>query len=220
MSWLPILALAALAFLAAAFVLRLPRAVWTLFGAALMFGLAGYAVQGSPGMPAAPREPAANPAGTGELMVDARREFYGRDRLPSRWVVTADGFSRRGQYENAANFLRNAVEDNPRDGEAWVALGNALIDHADGQLTAAALYAFAQAEALDSGNPAPAYFLGLALLRSGRPLETRAIWAELIEAAPEGSPWRADLAERLARLDAMLGTAPPTALDAESGPGR
>lgn len=208
MTWLPIIALAALAFLAAAYWLRLPKAAWTLFESALLFGLAGYAMQGSPRLPAAPRDPVADEAGTGAMMVEARREFYGPG-LPSRYVITADGFARRGQYADAANFLRNAVAENPRDAEAWLALGNALVDHAGGQLTAAALYAFSQAEALGAGNPAPAYFLGLALLRSGRPGETRAIWAELLAAAPADAPWRAALADRLARLDAMLGIVPP-----------
>ena len=54
MSWLAILALAALGFVVAAFALKLPRASWTLFAAALLFGLAGYATQGAPEQPAAP----------------------------------------------------------------------------------------------------------------------------------------------------------------------
>ena len=47
MTWLPILALAVLAFLIVAFVFRLPKSGWAMFGAVLMFGLAGYALQGA-----------------------------------------------------------------------------------------------------------------------------------------------------------------------------
>ncbi len=208
MSWLPILALTALVFLAAAVLLKLPRQAFALFGAALLFGLAGYALQGSPGQPAAPRAALATAAGDGEFLVEARREFFDTAQQPSRFVVTADAFTRRGHYVDAANFLRNAVSENPEDAEAWVALGNVLVEHADGQLTAAALYAYSRAEILLPANPAPTYFLGLALLRAGRPQETRALWAELLEAAPADAPWREALAQRLARLDQLLGAAP------------
>lgn len=217
MSWLPILALTGLVFLAAAVLLRLPRSGYTLLGAALLFGLSGYALQGSPGLPAAPRPERAGALDDGGLLVEARREFFDTARLPSRFVVTADAFTRRGQYADAAGLLRNAVTENPQDAEAWLALGNVLVEHAGGQLTAAALYAYSRAEAADPGNPAPTYFLGIALLRAGRPQETRALWAELLANAPPDASWRAALADRLARLDAMLGRPPaaPPSIDPE-----
>ena len=147
-------------------------------------------------------------AQTGEMMVVARREFYPEGRLPSRFVVTADAFTRRGQHEQAANFLRNAVAENPADSEAWLALGNALVEHADGQLTAAALYAYSQAEAVAPDNPAPTYFLGLAFLRAGEPGRTLELWRELLQSAPEQAEWRAPLAARLDRLEAILAAGP------------
>ncbi len=204
MIWLTVLALAALAFAGAVFLLRLPRTLWMLFAAALLFGLAGYALQGSPQQPAAPASPRPQTSETGTLLVEARREFYPEGRLPSRFVVTSDAFARRGQFEQAANFLRNAVEENPADGEAWLALGNALVEHADGQLTAAALYAYSRAEEVQPDSPGPAYFLGLALLRAGQPGRTRALWSELLANAPDDAPWRPALAARLERLDAIL----------------
>ncbi len=128
--------------------------------------------------------------------------------MPSRFVVTADAFTRQGQHGLAANFLRNAVAENPSDGEAWVALSNALVEHADGQLTAAALYAYSQAEQVAPENPAPTYFLGLSFLRAGEPGKTLGLWRELLETAPEEAEWREPLAARLARLETMLGMAP------------
>jgi cytochrome c-type biogenesis protein CcmH len=214
MSWLPVLLLAVLAFALAVVVLKLPRTLWTLFGSALLFGLTGYALQGHPGMAGAPAAPAAqDDADTGELLVSARREFYPSGAMPSRFVVTADAFTRRGQHEQAANFLRNAVEENPNDSEAWLALGNALVEHADGQLTAAALYAYSQAEKTDPSNPAPTYFLGMAFLRAGEPGKTLALWRELLEEAPDDAEWRATLATRLERLEAILGIAPSPSPD-------
>ena len=205
MSWLPIIALALIAFLIAAFVLRLPKTGWALFGAALLFGLSGYAMQGFPGYAGSPTENLPEANDNNAAMVDARREFFGKDSIPSRYVTTADGFARNGQFEDAAGFLRNAISQNPNDAEAWLALGNALVEHADGSLTPAALFAYSRAERLVPNNPAPAYFLGVGLLRSGRPSETRQVWAQLIENAPEDAEWVGPMRTRLERLDAMLG---------------
>ena len=79
-----------------------------------------------------------------------------------------------------------------------------LTEHAGGQLTPAAIYAYGQAERRNPRSPAPGYFLGLALLRSGQPERARAIWADLVAQAPADAPWRPLLAERLARLEALM----------------
>ena len=88
MTWLPIILLALVAFVAAVTLLRLPRSLWTLLGATLIFGLAGYAMQGSPGQGSAPKAAVGSEAQSGELLVSARREFFGEGQLPSRWIVT------------------------------------------------------------------------------------------------------------------------------------
>lgn len=204
MSWLPILVLAGAAFAAAAVLLKLPRSGYTLLGAALLFGLTGYALQGAPGAPAAPGTSARDGEGTGALMVEARRAFFNPDVLPSRYLVTSDAFARRGDPLRAAGFARSALADNPNDAEAWTALGNALADHAGGRLTPAALYAYGQAQRRAPASPAPGYFLGLAMLRGGEPERTRAIWAELVANAPADAAWRPIMADRLARLDTLL----------------
>ncbi|WP_435202283.1 tetratricopeptide repeat protein [Qipengyuania sp. 902] len=216
MSWLPILLLALLTFVGAILLLKLPRSVWALFGAALLFGLAGYAIQGSPGQAGAPRAATGGEAAqSGEAMVQARREFYAEGVLPSRFVVTADAFARRGQFDQSARFLSNALAENPNDSEAWLALGNSLVEHAEGQLTPAALNAYERADAVARGNPAPTYFLGLAWLRAGDPQRTRELWVELLVDAPENADWRPLLADRIARLDSLLG-ASDAAVEAEA----
>ena len=148
-------------------------------------------------------------------MVQARREFYAEGVLPSRFVVTADAFARRGQFDQSARFLSNALAENPNDSEAWLALGNSLVEHAEGQLTPAALNAYERADAVGRGNPAPIYFLGLAWLRAGEPQRTRELWLELLAKAPEDADWRPLLAERIARLDGLLGV-PDAAEEAEA----
>ena len=204
MSLLPIVALAVLVFVLAVFVLKLPRSGWTMFAAALLFGLAGYATQGSPDQPAAPRTAVAEELEGGEVLVRARRDFFNPDILPARYVVNGDAFMRQGQWQNAANFYANALSDDPNDVEAWVALGNALVEHAEAQPTAAAMYAYSRAETLAPQNQAAQYFYGLSLLRTGQPGQARAIWAQILDDTPEDARWREPLTTQLERLDAIL----------------
>ncbi|ANY21043.1 hypothetical protein A6F68_02548 [Tsuneonella dongtanensis] len=203
MNFIPILLLAVAAFGLAVIVLRLPRTGWSLLGAALMFGLAGYALQGSPGQSGAPKSSAAGAAREGTELVEARRAIYG-PAPPSNYVTVADGFARRGQFSDAAGILRASLAKSPDDPEARLALANALMEHADGQLTPAAVYAYETAERADPGQPGPGFFLGVALIRSGRLMQARQLWAEMLEKAPADAAWREGLQERLERLDELI----------------
>ncbi len=205
MTWLLAIGLALAAFALAALVFGVARQGWTTFAAALALGLAGYALQASPDIPGAP---AAKTAATGEAgwaFVEARQEMVaGGDRSTSGRMIVADALARRGQYANAAAMLRAVVAENPRDGEAWLALGNALVEHAGGALTQPALLAYRRAEVAAPGSAGPGYFLGMALIRQGRLMEARGVWAATLEAASEDAAGRAALEERLARLDALI----------------
>lgn len=205
MSWIPAIALAAAVFLAAAFVVKVDRNGWTLLGATLLFGLTGYALHGSPGQPSAPGMATERQGTDGELLIDARREYFDTSQFPSRWITTGDGFARRGDFAQAAGFYRSATQENPGDLEAWLALGIALVEHAEGRLTPAALYAFQKAQQIDTENAGPRYFLGLAWLRAGEVERTLELWREALEAAPEEAEWRESLALRLMQLETMVG---------------
>ena len=205
MTWLLAIALALAAFAAGAFAFGIARQGWTTFGAALALGLAGYALQASPDTPGAPAPAASSDAETGWSFVDARKEMVGpRERSSSAKTLIADGFARRGQYANAAAMLRGAVSDNPGDAEAWLALGNALVEHSGGALTQPALLAYRRAAEIAPASAGPGYFLGLALIRQGRLDEARGVWASTIETASEDAAGRAALQDRLTRLDQLL----------------
>lgn len=213
MSWLVAIALALGAFALGAFALGVARQGWTTFAAALALGLAGYALQASPGLPGAPAAAAGEPDEVDWAFVDARHEMVALgDRSASNQIIIADGFARRGQYASAAALLRDAVSRNPRDAEAWLALGNALVEHADGALTQPALLAYRRAAELAPDSAGPGYFLGFALIRQGRLMEARGVWQATLETAAEDAAGRAALAERLARLDQIVaggGAVPP-----------
>lgn len=204
MSWVLAGGLAVLAFAAIAFLFKAPRRGWEAVGAALLLGLAGYAVQGHPGQPGAPKE-AAISLSDGSGLVEARKQLGDGDSRPgSSWLTIADGMTRNGQFGDAASILLGAVEKNPKDGEAWLALANALVGHAEGNLSPAALLAYQRAAESAPDHPGPPFFLGLALAQNGRLADARQLWANLLARTPENAPWRADLALRLERLDAYI----------------
>ncbi|MCB2075093.1 MAG: tetratricopeptide repeat protein [Novosphingobium sp.] len=205
MSWALAFLLAVIAFCASAFLLKAPRPGWEAIGAALLLGIAGYGLQASPGLPGAPKASSQKVASDPGALVEARRDLAGEgSSLGSNWVVMADGMARNGQYANAATLLLGAVEENPNDAEAWLALANALVSHAEGMLTPASMYAFRHAAEAQPDHPGPPFFLGLALAQSGRLGDARALWADLLENSPADAPWRADLEARLARLDEFI----------------
>ncbi|HKT85485.1 MAG TPA: tetratricopeptide repeat protein [Novosphingobium sp.] len=205
MTWALVVLLAIAAFIIIAFVLKAPKGGREAIAAALVLGIAGYAVQGSPGLSGAPKPPAEEISRNASAMVDARGKVSDSSLPPSdRWVVIADGLARNGRYADAAEVLRGAVEANPGNSEAWLAMGNALAAHADGTLTPAALYAFRRAALTDPEAPGPPFFLGLAFAQSGRYAEARKLWADLLARAPKDAPWRAPLADQLSKLDAFV----------------
>jgi cytochrome c-type biogenesis protein CcmH len=206
--WLAIAALALAAFALAAFILRLPREGFTLFAAVLVFGLAGYAWQGSPAQPSSPTPPATRGAGAGEAMVEGRRALFDDQGPRTDYLITSDGFARRGKFGEAAGMLRRGLTDNPGDLEGWLALGMALVGHADGFVTPAAVHAFEQARRVDPDHPGAEYFLGFAYFQSGEIRQARSVWGGLVDRSPEDAPWREGLAAQVADLDRMIANAP------------
>lgn len=204
MTWALILLLAAVLFAVMVFVLKLPRNGWEWVGAAMLLGLSGYALQGSPSQPGAPKPPVETSKTADEALIAERQKMGGSFTSGQEWLVVADGLSRQGQYGAAAQVLRGAVQKNPNDADLWVALGNALVGHGDGFISPAAQFAFQRAANISPQHPGPPFFMGLALAQSGRLAEARTIWAELLARAPKDASYRADLEARLARLDAMI----------------
>lgn len=207
MIWFAVTLLALLGFALAIGLLGLPRSAQALLGTALMLGLAGYAWQGSPDIAGAPASTRVAGPQNNEVLVAARRAMFGGDVPPARYVAVADGFALKGQTEDAAGFLRVALSENPRNAEAWVALGNVLVAHARGSLTPPATEAFARAARLAPASPAPAYFEGLALLQTGRVPEAREAWTRALTLVPADAAYRPIIAGQLAQLDHAIATA-------------
>ncbi len=205
MTWCVVIALALAAFAALVLVFKTPKQGREAIGAALLVGLAGFAWQASPAQPGSPMDAADRPQASGAALVAARKALADGNVAPAdRWTVVADAFSRNGQFAEAAGVVLGTVEKDPGNADAWLALANNLVAHAEGNLSPAALYAYRRAAQADPQHPGPPFFMGLALAQSGRLSEGRAVWAELLARTPAQAPWRADLAKRLADLDAFI----------------
>lgn len=186
MSWLILLLLVAAALLVMR-IIGVRGAMLQLVGAALMFGAAGYAMQSHPGLAGSPRSSAERPAPI--PLTKLRHAFFGRFGPTEHWQLIAESYARRGDTEKAVGTLSAAVREHPGDPVLWVGLGNALADHA-GMLTPASELAFRRAAELAPGHPAPRFFLGLALARSGDSQSAIALWRDILADAPADASWR------------------------------
>lgn len=166
---------------------------------ALFLGASGYALQGRPDLGGSPRATAVSAQAV--PLTALRRAFYGQFTPHEHWMIIADSYTRRGHTADAVGVLKNAAGTYPNDASLWVALGNALVDHA-GVLTAPAELAYRRAAELSPGYPAPPFFLGLALARSGDRQSALMLWRGLLANAPADASWRPMVEDAIAALSA------------------
>ena len=184
--------------LAAFWLLRVRGAMLQLVGAALLFGAAGYALLGRPGLPSSPRPTEQRQAPI--PLTNLRHAFFGRFTPTEHWLVISESLSRRGKTEEAAGILQSAVREHPGDPALWIGLGNALADHA-GTLTPASDLAYRRAIELSPDYPAPRFFYGLALARSGDSSAAITLWRQILGEAPADASWRPVVEDAIATLE-------------------
>ena len=186
MGWV-ILLLLVVASLGLLWLLRVRGGLLTASAAALLLAAVGYAVQGSPDLPGSRAEF----GDTHDVLplTDARHAFFGYFTPAESWLRMSEALARDGKSEDSVGILENAVKRYPDDPQLWIGLGNALVDHARG-LTPPAEFAYKRAEELAPGYPAPPFFYGLALARSGDRQGALTLWQQILKTAPANAEWR------------------------------
>lgn len=142
---------------------------WKPVAVALICGAIAFGWQVAQTVP--PKSPQRPPV-DGAAMIDVRQSLFVGRHSAYRWLVIADAFVRHGQFGEAAQVLQGAVEKEPRNAEAWLALGDALYGHAGGSLVEAAELAYAHADRLAGPS---ASLVDVALINSHR-LDAAEVW--------------------------------------------
>lgn len=208
--WLAVLGIAAMA---ALLLLRIPRTLWSFVGAGLMLGAAGYALQGSPTLPGHPVVAnAVKPPADDPQLTDLRDRMLGKFSADWSYQVAADAMTNSGDPQAAVQVMLGGIRKIPRSMALWTGLGTAYAAH-DKQVSPASLFAFRQAARLQPLNPAPPFFLGLALVRANEFARARPLWARALALTPPDVSYRRDIESRLQLLDRYL-----AAMEAESPP--
>ena len=170
----------------------------TLAAAASLFGAAGYAMQGRPGLAGSPARGLAEQRHL--PLAKARHEMLGQFTASERWLIIADSYAARGKTEDAVGLVQSGLREHPGDYVLWVGLGNALVDHA-GVITPAAEFAYSRAAKLAPWSPAPPFFRGVALLRSGERDAALETWKAVLASAPAEAGWRPMVEDGVAMIE-------------------
>ena len=155
--------------------------------AALLFGAAGYAAQGRPGLEGMPTASVSRPPAI--ALTRLRHTFFGPFNSGEQWQLIAESRASRGDTAGAVEALRAGIRHQPNDPALWTSLGNALVEHAD-VITPASDLAYTRAVELAPGYPGPRFFRGLALARSGDAQGAVAEWRRVLAEAPADASWR------------------------------
>lgn len=186
------------------FALGVRRAMWSAVGAALMIGAIGYAMQGSPGLPAHPVKADTNAIAVDPGIIDLRGAMFGRYGEDQAYLVASDGLQRAGEIDSASHLLLGAIRHKGNDPALWTELGSVISTHDGGYVSPAALLAFHHAAQLDPASPGPPFFEGLADVRAGDFASARPLWAKALAMTPDGADYRPEIAVRLELLDRYL----------------
>ena len=203
--WVGLLLLVA-ASLGLLWALRVRGPMMHLSVAALLFGSAGYAFLGQPELPSSPRS--AEQRKPPIPLTNLRHAFFGQFTPTEHWLIMSESLASRGRTKEAAGILQSAVREHPGDPALWIGLGNALADHA-GTLTPASELAFRRAQELAPHYPAPRFFYGLALARSGDPRDALILWRQILAEAPADASWRPIVEDAIAALEGPRRQAQP-----------
>jgi cytochrome c-type biogenesis protein CcmH len=123
------------------------------------------------------------------------------------WEVLAPVYLQLGRYADSVQAWRNTLQFLGENADRDANLGEALVNEANGIVTADANAAFARALELDSTTISARFYLAIAAEQDGKRDEAAKTLRELLAEAPAGAHWIDEARTALARVE---GKAPPT----------
>ena len=210
MGWLPVILLV-LAVAAALWPFaRRDKGALQFLAAALLLALAGYSWQGRPDQPGSPKSAQTPQPLPDDDFAILHPDLLGRFDRAYSWMQLADADRREGNPIGGAQILESAVRANPRSYALWTAYAYALVAANDNLMSPASQLAFERAYRLAPNHPAPMFFYGLALGRSGNWDAAEQVWREQLQQLGNGFPlYRAALEDRLAAIRQARATGMP-----------
>ncbi|RMD87573.1 MAG: c-type cytochrome biogenesis protein CcmI [Alphaproteobacteria bacterium] len=174
-------------------------------------GAALYLLEGHPGLGPRPASlhstaletgaAAADDAGMAQLVEELAARLEREPQRLDGWKLLGRSAMAIGRPALAARAWSRAIALDPDDATLYAALGEALFEVADGHTTPAVRLAFSEALRRDPQNVAARFYAGVAAVEDDKPNEAIATWRKLLAEAPPDAPWRAGVAEQLARLE-------------------
>ena len=204
--------------------------LWVVIGAAAgpLLALGLYLLLGAPGLPDQPFAArlqqwrgVADPSQLTAPQLAAVLQDVVKHRpkdLEGR-LLLARAQAASGDLPGAVQTLKSASRLAPGDVDIWAALGEALVEQAQGRETPAAIDAFQRAAALDPQAAGPRYHLGRAKIMNGDLNGGLADWRALLALLP-GADQKQALQQRIdaSQKAGRLVEAPPEAQQAQTQP--
>jgi cytochrome c-type biogenesis protein CcmH len=150
---------------------------------------------------------------------------------PEGWRMLGWSYFQTGRFAESADAYRKAVALNPADAGYVSALGEAIVQTAQGQVTPEASSAFNAALRSDPRDARARFFLAVGKQQRGDAEGAIADWLELLKDAPADAPWGAEVRRTIEataskagidvskRLPPLAAAAPATAAAAAPIPG-
>jgi cytochrome c-type biogenesis protein CcmH len=162
-----------------------------------------YALLGRPDLPAAqtasagagPALPADHPGGGDVAGMIGQLESQAKSRPNDveTWRMLGWSYFQTGRFGESAEAYARAGQLDPTNPDHPSAQGESLVQAAGGQMTPAASAAFKRALALDPAEPRARYFLAVEKDQAGDREGAMADWIALVNSAPDGAPWAAEV---------------------------
>jgi cytochrome c-type biogenesis protein CcmH len=170
-------------------------AKWVLIAAALIAaGAIGFTLyQRSSGEVAAPSSAVPEQADIGSSIATLEAKLKENPNDAEGWRMLGWSLFETGKFAESAQAYKRATQIEPKKGEYWSSLGEALVLAGKGDVPPDAKSAFETAINLDSKDPRARYFLAVAKDISGDHKGAIDDWIALLTDSPPGAPWEADV---------------------------